>query len=126
METIKISSSQKEMLCQLRIYAEENPLSMDDLLDTMNKEKAPVGNSNSHRVYLDDGIKVVYSIEKQIPGLVRHLSIGKRDDFAPYAIFNYVMRELGFKGSISDSMIYIEDCGKGVKALNVLEIIEDK
>ena len=59
---------------KLSTYAEDNPFTMDDILDIMNGDGKTAGNIPEHILNLPFGYRVVYSIEEQLQK-IKHLSI---------------------------------------------------
>lgn len=76
---VVISEEEIDKIKGLAKFAEENALSMDDVLDTLNKQKLPVGDDERFVVELSNGIKIVYSIENQEVGVVKHLSVSVKN-----------------------------------------------
>lgn len=106
-------------------YAENNPLSMDDLLDTYNKEMNPIGEAKEFVLITEYGYRIVYSIEMQPAGKIRHLSISVNEDgklpneFAVREIMNLI----GFNNKLEKCIVKLEDISPTHQAVNVLEIV---
>jgi len=107
-------------------HAEENPLTMDDLLDTYNKQKKPIGDDDMHVVELPFGYRVVYSIEEQPVGKVRHLSMSVNEDkkLPNMEAVKEIMKILGFRNDIQDCYVKLEDYAPNRQAINVLEKLQ--
>lgn len=128
MRPLIIDDELKANIAKLVEYAEKNPFTMDDLLDIYNKQMQPAGDMGPYTLVLQFGFKIVYTIEKQVNGDVRHLSIsvdapGKLPN---PGVVEEIMRLIGFDNELSDCVIYLEDIGPNHQAINVLEVIEIK
>jgi len=121
-----INETVQQSLKRLKNYAEKHPLSMDDLLDTYNKQLEPVGTTEEHSCYVPTGFKVVFSIEKQVHGNTRHLSMsvdreGKLP--SPQAVY-LIMQLLGFTCTLEGAdQVWVEEYAPNQSAINVLEVI---
>lgn len=115
-----------EDLKSLALFAEKNPFSMDNLLDIYNKQAKPAGDQKEFVRFLPFGYKVVFSIEDQVKGKVRHLSISIDKDGALSSIQSVkaVMEVLGFEGGLEDCIVYPEKVTETKEAINVLQIIK--
>ena len=113
----------REQFSNLVSYAEKHPLSIDDILDTMNKEVLPVGDDPNHVINMPFGYRIVYSVENQPSGKVRHLSMSvDEDDKCPnMAAVQETMKMLGFKNDIENCYVKLENISPKRKAINVLE-----
>lgn len=123
-----IDENAKELISAMVVYAEANPLSMDDLLDTYNKQMNPIGDNPFHVVNLSFGYRIVYSIEEQPKGKVRHLSMSVDEDEALPSIeaVSEIMRLIGFNGSLQEPstiIVKLEEYAKNRQAVNVLEYV---
>ena len=119
-----IDDSVKESLKSLANHAAKNPYSTDDLLDLMNKQIPPPGDLPEFVRELPFGYRVVFTIEHQPVGNVRHLSmsVDSPDMMPNVESVKAVMEILGFD-SIENCKIYPEDLGSR-QAINILEIFE--
>jgi len=120
-----INNVLKVQLADLAAYAVENPITMNDMLDVMNGAKKPAGDNPRHYIELNEGFKIVYSIEQQPKGDARHLSVGV---LAPKRLPNpevvkEIMKLIGFKNKLSDCKIWIENITPDYQAINVTEYI---
>lgn len=106
-------------------YASENPLTMDDLLDTESGMKSMPGLIDEYCCMVPIGYKIVFSHELQPDGRVRHLSITLKGSMPSVASVCIIMEYFGFKNIIPDCELFIEDLLDGGQAINVLEIIDD-
>ncbi|MEK6829101.1 MAG: hypothetical protein AABY15_03160 [Nanoarchaeota archaeon] len=125
MRPLIIDDEIKDKLKNLASYAERNPFTMDDLLDTMNKQLAPAGDMEHYVVHIPFGYKVAFSIEQQAVGDVRHLSmsvdaVGKLPNVIAV---EEIMKIIGFKNKLENCVVKLEDIGENRQAINVLEII---
>lgn len=125
MRALIIGPAEKEAIKNLVDYAEKNIFSMDDLLDTKNKEMAPAGDMDGFSAFLPVGYKVVYTIEQQPAGKVRHLSVSV-DTPGKYATpesIQVIMDEIGFQNPLLKCEIGMEDIGSNHQAVNILEVV---
>lgn len=131
MRALVIDENVREQIQQVKDYAEANPFSMDDLLDTKNGELAAAGDlDGKHVLEIPVGYRVVFSMEQQPAGLCRHMSVsvdfpGKLPS-VPSVIM--LMKEFGFDHPLDDDFphhgkVWMEEGGYGT-AINVLEIIK--
>lgn len=110
----------------LKSYAEEHKISVDDLLDTINKQMKPVGDYKGYTITIPTGYRIVYSIEEQTIGDVKHLSVSVDEDGVlpnPTAV-EMIMKEFGFKESLDNCKVFLEQISKNRKAVNILELIK--
>lgn len=121
-----IDEDVKLKINNLVAHAEKNPFSMDDLLDLMNKQGKPAGDFDEFSLDLPFGYRIVYSIEQQPPGDVRHLSISVSEDgkLPNDIVVREVMKLIGFDNELENCMVRLEDISPNRQAINVLEVIE--
>jgi hypothetical protein len=122
-----ITDEIKKRLFEIRDYSDANPYSTDDLLDMINGTIPLAGDRKEHSIFLEFGWKIVYSthIQSNI-GHIRQMSISLKKSGAlpnPHVV-EIVMALLGFKNGLSKCKTDLEDCGNGVQAVNVVEVIE--
>lgn len=105
-------------------YAESNPITMDYLLDQKNGEERPPGDFNEYTRVLPFGYRVVFTIEFQPAGKVKHLSMSvDEDEKLPNEIaVQEIMNLIGFKNELRKCMVKLENTSPKRKAINVLEI----
>jgi hypothetical protein len=111
---------------KLVAFAEENPFSMDDILDVMNGHEPPAGDREGHFFITPFGLKVVYSIENQLVSKIRHLSVSDRSkecSFPSPLIVREIMRLIGFENILERCRIDIEKFNGTQGAVNVWERI---
>lgn len=125
MRVLLIDDSIRAKIKTLIDYAEKNPFSMDELLDTHNKELAPAGDMDGFSLQIPMGYMVVYSIEKQPMGKVRHLSVsvGTENKMPSQESVQMIMEEFGFKNKLLNCSVSIEEVSPVKKAINILERI---
>lgn len=81
-------------------HSHANPLSLQDVKDTMAGKKEAIGSNNpKHVIHLFNGFRVVYSEEYQPKGLYRHISISKQGkEQIPHPVAcKLILEEFGFK-----------------------------
>jgi hypothetical protein len=92
----------KEKLNDLKVFADQNRIAVDELLDIYNGRELPVGERPGFTIFLPIDLKVVFCIEYQKQGWARHLSMSQRDKLPHPEAVNMVMKELGFKSNFYD------------------------
>lgn len=123
MNVIIIDASIQEELKQLRQFAEENPLCMDDVLDMKNRQLIL---DKRHVAFVPADYRVMFSIEWQPKGEARHMSIslvnqpGKLPH--PEAV-KMIMPLLGFKNPLEKCFIYKEEFKPGHEAIDIVEYV---
>jgi len=118
MGILVIDTEAKERISKLKEYAESNEFSIDDLLDIYNDPSKAAGCFKEHNLLLDDGYRVVFSIEQQPKFKVRHISISLNDKIPPVKSVELIIKEFGFTSELTDCHIYEEP-----NAINILEKI---
>lgn len=121
-----IGPKEKEAIQGLVSYAEKHHVDKDLIQKCMKKEWA-VGDDPNYIAYIEQGYRLVYSIEEQPRGWFRHLSVSVDNiEKAPHpAAVELLMKEFGFKGSL-DYRIWMEknvvlSTGIEVNAINILQ-----
>jgi hypothetical protein len=113
---------------KLVAFAEENPFSMDDILDVTNGHEPPAGDREGYFFITPFGLKVVYSIENQVVGKIRHLSVSdmsKDCSFPSPLITREIMRLIGFENILERCLVDIEKFSETIGAVNVWERIKN-
>jgi hypothetical protein len=118
MSILVLDDKTKASIERLKKKAEENPFSMDDLLDIHNKEKKAAGD-DGFAIFIPVEYKVVYTIENQ-KHKIKHLSISVRPPKMPNPLaVEEIMSLFGFRNKLNgDVKVWIEN---GV-AVNVVEL----
>lgn len=100
-------------------YAEGQVLDMDDLLDTYNGERFPVGDDENYVVHIPVGYRVVYSVELQPVGRIGHLSVSIDNvgKLASVESVKMIINEMGLGGK--SHLIKLETLGNGVEVVHV-------
>ncbi len=122
MSALVLGPEEIQALKSLREYAESNPMNMDDLLDIINGDPA-AGDFDEFTRYIPVGFKVVYSIEQQLPGDIRHLSVSCEKQAPPPEAVEVIKEHLGFINNPGFTQIFKEDIGEGRIAINLLQLI---
>ena len=125
MTLLILGEGENEKLKTLKEYAEQHPVSLDDLFDQVNGERDSVGTMPEYTRHIPDGFKIVFSIEKQPPGDIRHMSVSCKKEAPPVEAVKLIIEKLGYKHQLESGKchIYMEDVDDGVQAVNVIEII---
>lgn len=122
MRVLVVDDNFKQLLKDVRIHAEKNPFSMDDMLDVFNKIEKPAGDREGFSCFLPYYYKVVYSIEDLPAGRVRHLSVSvpSNGKLPSIEAVKLILKELGYMNELEACAVYIE----AEIAVNVVEFIK--
>lgn len=114
-----------EKVDKLIRYAEAHPFSMDDLLDRINHPELSPGLEPEFQLLIPPGIKIVFTIEHQVPGKARHLSVSvdQKYKYPTPEIVQGIMKLVGFKNRLEACNVFEEKLEPGYTAINVLELI---
>ncbi len=110
-------------------FAQNNPFTMDDLLDMMNGDLKSAGDTEGYFFVTSTGIKIVHCIEKQVKGDVRYCSIGlsNTDNLPHPALVIQIIEILRFKNRLSDCIVDIEKAKDNKPmAISIREMIENE
>jgi hypothetical protein len=126
MRPLIIDEMTKDKCAALVRYAEKDIVTMDDLLDTVNKQRLPIGDDPGHVIIISVGYRCVFSIEDQPAGKVRHLSISidAPGKLPSVPACEEIIKLFGFDGELYDCKLGFEDIAPGHQAINILEIIK--
>lgn len=117
-----------EKIQELKKFAEENPLSMDDLLDMVNEHLPCAGDTKDYSCFLNFGYKIVFTIEIHPMGEIRHTSISAgnlNDDLFPSVqAVKEIIILLGFENKLEKCKIQLEKRDGKHKIIHVAEIIK--
>lgn len=120
MRLLVINDEVRSTIKKLIEYAESHQYSLDDLLDIKNKQLSVAGDEPEFSCEIPDGFRVVYTIENQPMGKVRHISIsisGEKGKLPNPAAVEMIISEFGFKNKLEDCHVSIE---KDI-AINVID-----
>lgn len=128
MSVLVLDEQAKAKIKTLREYADAHRVDRDSIMLTLKGVMGPVGEKLDHRVVLESGWRIVYSIEQQPGGWCHHISVSLKDvldTLPPEKEMNKLLFEFGFKRSLRDCrMSWVEYIGKGTHpALNVLDFV---
>jgi peptide methionine sulfoxide reductase MsrA len=119
----------KTKLHLLDQHARNNIVSLDDLYKILDKIIPPVGENREFVTDLSNGYRVVYSIENQPKGLVRHVSTSIKEQKRPSVEkTKEIAKILGFE--LSEKMtekkwfIIDEQIDKDRISINIIEILK--
>lgn len=112
---------ESDKIAKLVKFAEENDYSMNDMLDMKNGQKEIAGNIPGH-VYETGPYRIVYSVENQVMGKTRHLSISKNSNLPGVNDTIAIMKAIGFKNDLEDCLLDVEK-GEHISSINIWEII---
>jgi hypothetical protein len=121
-----IDDNLRKKIASLVTHAEKNPFTMDDLLDIKNGREKPAGDYDEFTLNLSFGYRIVYSIEEQPKGRIRHLSMSVNEDekLPNEFVVKEVMKLIGFKNELENCMVKLENISPKRQAVNVLEILK--
>ena len=125
MRALLIDDRVRKTVDNLMAHAGRNILSMDELLDTKNKDKPPVGDDPNHRIYIDEGYRIVFSLEAQ-KEMVAHLSVSVDTTSALPSIeaVREIIKLFGFNEEIDEYRLKVEQIDDDHSAINVWKIME--
>jgi len=122
----------------LIIYARENVISLDEMIEAQAKNK-PVGTTAERVLEFGDGYRVVFSLEDQPAGLAKHISVSKDRMKLPLEDLLILIKEFGFQFDASNvnskSQVYLESYDVVDKvteekthreAINVIELDDEE
>lgn len=123
-----IGKLQNNGIKKLISYAEKNKIDLKRMKNIMALKEPPVGDLKGYSLNIPVGFRVVYSIEEHPCGWMKHLSISlsKRHRVPNQYAVQMIMDKfsMGQLESKSKDLIYIEDVGNNIKAINVLDFYE--
>lgn len=117
-----IGADEKQTLKKLKQFAEDHPMTMDDLLDILNGGPAP-GDREGYTCFIPFGFRVVFTIEPNRQGnKIRRVSvsIASKRGLPSFEAVEMIMEELGFINKINSGKckVFIEE-----EAINIAELI---
>lgn len=107
-------------LHKLREYAEAHPITTDRLLRMMAGAEKPIGDTPDYCVTVPHQVRVVFSIDHQRSGPMRHLSVSVNWKLPSVAMVAMLLPLLGYRGGLENCHVYFEQDNK---AVNVLELV---
>lgn len=114
---------------KLESYAVLNPFTLSKIKDIMSGKISPAGDIPEYSIIVPVGYKIVYSIEEHPVGFARHLSVSSpsKGMVPGEYILNLIMKHLKFDGRVDTlgTYVYTEDVTEDIKAINVVEVIND-
>lgn len=118
-----IDDKLKAKITSLVAHAEKNPFTIDDLLDIDSGDQKPPGDFDEFTLNLPFGYRLVYSVEEQPVGRVRHLSMSVNEDgkLPNEHVVSEIMELIGFENKLDTCMVMFEDISPGRQAVNVME-----
>ncbi len=121
-----IDDNIREQFAELVRFAEKNPYTTDNILDIINEEMIPAGETEGYYINMPFGYRVVYCIEQQPVGDVRHLSIivNERGALPSTIAVKEIMKLIGFENELEECHVALEEVDTNWNAVNVLEIIK--
>jgi len=121
MRILQIDDSVREDIAKLKKYAAEHIVDEHYLKLLKSGDMFPIGDNENHFMYIHDGYRIAYSVDKSDNGkLYHHISIsveamGKAPN--EYAV-NMILEEFGLKPYKESDGMYLED---NAEALNILQ-----
>lgn len=127
-----IGPDELQAIKKLKQWAEAHVISFDDLKAIDANSKPPVGDDPRHVIFLPVNVRVVFSIEQQPKGLVRHLSISIKQRsmtgrFPDPNFANEILKAFGYVNDLNtpsseNFYVYIEE---EVHAINFVEYYDN-
>jgi hypothetical protein len=114
---LKIEKRTKVLIGILINYAYEHQISLSDMYKIRNGLKNPVGLDKNYNCIIDDGFRVVFSIEQHPNQLMKHISISENNAHLKPDDVKIILNEFGFQNSLEDCVVYLES-----NAVNILEL----
>lgn len=116
----------KKAISALIEYAQGNIVTAIQVQETIQGKRKPIGDIPEHNIFLPVDYCIVFSIEAQPGGLVRHISVSllKKDCYPSFEAVKLIAEAFGFlldKGQYAPT-IWTE---KHVSAINVAERIAE-
>lgn len=123
MRLLIIDDTIKEVIQRVVTYAEMHVYSMDDLLDMYNKQLPIVGDIPEHVCHIPMGFRVVYSIEEQNVGKIRHISISVETSgkLPSVPAIEQIIKLFGYTNDLCDCLVRLEPIGDNHEAITVVE-----
>lgn len=113
-------------IAALKEYAENNVVTTIDMQLTVSGKKKPVGDNPEHVLVLPVDYRIVFSIEAQPAGMVRHISISILgvDAFPNMIAAQLIAKEFGFRYELGspDTKVWSEEL---IWAINIAEVIDE-
>lgn len=115
-----IGDEAKAKIAKVRAYAEQNVISLNEVIRLLGQTERAVGDDERRVCHLEVGFRVVFSLEEQPSGLCRHLSVSVTGDKYPneHAV-ELLAREFGFEQPKEQWLTWLEE---HVRAVNVVEL----
>ncbi len=112
-----IDEKAKENIDSLVRYAKENVLSLEFLMGVVKGVNYPIGDNLCFCISLEHNYKIVFSIEEHPKFKAKHISISCNNKLPPIESVKLLIKEFGFKKSLSECYTYKEEG----YAINVIE-----
>lgn len=125
-----LDQENKKVIQDLCKFADANKINLDRLTKIANGSNPPVGDLPGYRCTIEQGFRVVFSIEEHPCGWCRHMSVSVDGGKMPSVpAVEELMKEFGFRGTVMDcENVSIEQgvtTESGVvDAINVLQLVE--
>lgn len=124
----------KKRIKQVVDYAENHPLTFTKLKQIQEGVVPPPGDDTNYRCALEKHYLVVYTIdqvqhrETKEFNWFRHISITLRNKEPPIPAVAMIIKEFGFKGTIKDCIVYLENQDDPTKpqAVNLMQPYDSK
>jgi len=115
----------RHKIASIVTYAEQNPFTIDQMLDRMNGDIKPPGDMDEYTCIIPYGNRVVFSIE--IIGDVkrRHLTMSVNEDgkLPSIVAVEETIKLFGFENELMNCKLGFEDISPVRKAISVMEKI---
>ncbi len=125
-ELIEIDDEVLDSIKRVSDYAEAHPISLEDLHKMLRNELPPVGDTSEFSCVLKKRFKIVYSIEMQPSGKMKHFSISEINaDLPSVEATKQIMKIIGIKQELEQCVhIWPEEIVGEIEkyAINILSI----
>lgn len=121
MEPFNLSLESLQAVLKLKQWAEAHPFTENDLRGIVEHGRPPVAERINHAINVDN-MRVVFSVEQQAVGLVKHMSINTEKQFPSPQIVCELLEAFGFVHNLNKLSakgkfyIYVEE-----RVINFLE-----
>jgi len=117
MKILVVDKETRDRIKELKAYAEENPCTIDFLLDVKSGSEEPIGTNPKHNMLMEHGYRIVYSIDEYPNNKFQHISISHNNKKPSHTGLLMILEEFGF-GELQGCQVYEEP-----NAINVVEKI---
>jgi hypothetical protein len=120
-----LDESAKARIAKLVDFAHNHPFTLAHFLAARDGLIPAAGNMDGYSIIIDMGYRIVFSIEHQPSGNVRHLSmsVGQEGKMPSVEAVMILLPLFGFTNELQDCALHIEEFEPKKHAVNILEYI---